>query len=219
MKVIVVGCGRVGGELAYRLFRKGYQVTVVDPDAAILRNLPPDFRGRTMQGDPLNQDVLRHAGIEQADALAAVMPSDSINAVVAHIAGVVYRVPTIVVRNYEVRHRSLHETFGTQVVSPSGWGAQRIEEMLSGPTLHTVFSAGNGEVEIYEVLAPEAWAGRTVETLAPGDQCRVVTITRAGRAILPPPAAQIEAGDVLHLSATREGIEVVRRQLKKTREA
>ena len=219
MKVIVIGGGRVGAQLAYRLHQKGHQVTVVDPEAQVFRNLPPDFRGRTLQGDVLNQDVLRRAGIEKADALAAVMPSDSLNAVVAHVARTVYHVPSVVVRNYEVRHQGLHEAFGTQVVSPTSWGAQRIEELLTGPTLHTVFSAGNGEVEIYEILAPEPWAGRAVETLAPQDQCRVVAITRAGRAILPAPTTLIETGDVLHLSATREGIEIVLRQLKKTREA
>jgi|YNPNPStandDraft_1061719.scaffolds.fasta_scaffold09799_2 trk system potassium uptake protein TrkA len=219
MNVIVLGCGRVGAELAYRLFRRGHQVAVVDPDPAALRTLPADFRGRMIQGEVLDQDVLRRAGIEHADAVAAVTPSDAVNAVVAHVARVVFHVPAIVARNYEPGKRALYEAFGLQVVSPSSWGAQRIEEMLSPAALHTVFSAGNGEVELYELLVPEAWAGRSLDDLVAGCQCRIMALTRAGRARLPEPGDRLEAGDVIHVGATREGIEELRRQLEALEEA
>ena len=103
MNIIVVGCGRVGAELAYRLFQQGHQVTVVDIVAAAFDNLDPSFRGRTVEGDVLAQDVLRRAGIESADGLAAVTSSDTLNAVVGHVARTVYHVPNVVVRNYEPR--------------------------------------------------------------------------------------------------------------------
>src|SRR5688500_16897139 len=111
MQVIVVGCGRMGAELAYRLYQRGGQVTVVDQSPLAFNNLPQDFRGRTVEGDGLERDVLQRAGIEQAKGLAAVSSSDSVNAVVAHIARTVYRVPQLVVRNYEARWRQMHETF------------------------------------------------------------------------------------------------------------
>jgi trk system potassium uptake protein TrkA len=131
MNVIVVGCGRVGAEVAYDLFCQGHKVTVVDQNAAAFGNLPPDFRGLTMRGDVLTQDVLQRAGIEHAQGLAAVTPSDSVNTVLGHIARVVYKVPNVVVRNYDPRKRPLHEAFGLQVVSPSTMGAQKIEELVS----------------------------------------------------------------------------------------
>jgi trk system potassium uptake protein len=133
MNIIVVGCGRVGAEVAYALFRKGHKVTVIDQDTSAFRNLPEDFRGLTMRGDVLTQDVLMRAGIENAQALAAVTPSDAVNTVLGHIARVVFKVPNVVVRNYDPRKRVLHEAFGLQVISPVTLGAMRIEEILSQP--------------------------------------------------------------------------------------
>ena len=145
MNIIVIGCGRVGAEVAYGLYRKGHKVTVIDQDAAAFRNLPEDFRGLTMRGDVLSQDVLLRAGIESAQALAAATPSDSVNTVLGHIARVVYKVPNVVVRNYDPRKRTLHEAFGLQVISPVSMGALRMEEILSETPASTVSHAGDDE--------------------------------------------------------------------------
>ena len=107
MKFIVVGCGRVGAQLATRLFQQGHQVTVVDIVASAFDNLDPSFRGRTLEGDVLGQDMLRRAGIEGSDGLAAVTSSDTLNAVIAHIARTVFHVPNVVTRNYEPRFTPL----------------------------------------------------------------------------------------------------------------
>ncbi|MGC8781403.1 MAG: potassium channel family protein, partial [Anaerolineae bacterium] len=174
--------------------------------------LSTDFRGRSLEGVVLTQDMLHRAGIEQADALAAVTNSDTLNAVVGHIARTVYHVPNVVCRNYEPRYRSLYETFDLQEVSSAVWGAQRMEEMLEDVSLHTVFSAGDGEVEVYEVLVPEAWDGRPLRELL-GDCACLVALTRAGKASLPAADTLLHAGDILHLSATLEGIAELRRRL------
>ncbi len=218
MNVIVIGCGRVGAELAYRLYKRGHQVTVVDEVAGAFENLPPDFRGRTLEGEVLSQDVLRRAGIEQAQSIAVVTVSDSANAVVAHIARTVYHIPNIVVRNYDPHQRPLLEAFGLQVVSPSSWGARRIEELVSGLTIHTIFSAGNGEVEIYEFRVPESWAGRRLSTLLIPGQSLPVSVTRAGQAMLPSDGFVLQADDVVQLSATLEGLTIVREQFQALRE-
>ena len=218
MNIIVVGCGRVGSELAYRLFQKGHQVAVIDQVSSAFDNLPSDFRGRAIEGEVLAQDVLRRAGIEEADALAAVTNSDSLNAVVAHVARAVYHVRQVVVRNYHPHWRPLLEAFGLQVVSSTSWGAQRLEELLCHAYARSVFSAGNGEVEIYELAVPEDCQGRSLQELLPADQCLAVALTRAGRATLPSPEVRLETGDVLHLSATLAGIEALRQRLHAPRE-
>jgi len=219
MNIIVIGCGRVGAELAYRLFKRGHQVTVIDYQSTSFANLPSDFRGRTIQGEALNQQVLHRAGIDKADGMALVTSSDSVNAVVAHAAKVVYGLKNIVVRNYDPRWRSLYEHFGLQVVSSSSWGAQRIEELLSDVTLRTIFSAGNGEVEIYEILIPDSWHGRRLGEVVNHSGCMPVAVTRAGKAMMPAADTALQAGDILHLSATFEGIEALRRQLAQPKEA
>jgi trk system potassium uptake protein TrkA len=214
MFIIVVGCGRVGSELAYGLYTKGHEVAVIDHVGGSFSHLPADYRGRTIEGEVLSEDVLRRTGVEEADGLAAVTNSDPVNAVVGYVARVVYGVRNVVVRNYDPRARELHEAFGLQVVSSTAWGAQRIEELLSQPSGRAVLSAGNGEVEIYEVAIPEAWAGRGIADLLPaGSECVAAAVTRAGKAMLPGPQLLLQAGDVVHVSATLAGMEDLRGRL------
>jgi trk system potassium uptake protein TrkA len=218
MNIIVVGCGRVGAELARRLYEHGHQVAVIDQVAAAFDNLAPNFRGRTVEGEVLNQDVLRRAGIEQADGVAAVTNSDSLNAVVAHLARTLYHVPTVVVRNYDPNWRPLQEAFGLQVVSSASWGAQRLETLLYHGELRPVFSAGNGEVEVYEVVVPGSWQGHKLAELLPGGSCLPAALTRTGQAFLPSPDTRLEEGDMVHVSATLEGIDLVRKRLAQPKE-
>jgi trk system potassium uptake protein len=213
MNVLVIGCGRVGAELAYRLYKRGHQVTVVDEVSGSFDNLPSDFRGRTLEGEVLSQDVLRRSGIEQAEGIAIVTVSDSANAVIAHIAREVFHIPNIVVRNYDPAQRPLLEAFGIQVVSPSSWGAQRIEEMVSGMSVHMVLSAGNGEVEVYEFIVPAAWHGHRLGDLLEEGKSAPVSLTRAGQALLPDANTTLQNGDVVQLSATLDGIKTLRQQL------
>jgi trk system potassium uptake protein TrkA len=95
------------------------------------------------------------------------------------------------------------------VVSSTAWGAQRIEELLHQSLGRAVFSAGNGEVEVYEIALP-AWTGRPLAELLAGTDVLAVAVTRAGRSRIPEPALVLEEGDVLYVSATRSGIEALR---------
>lgn len=220
MNFIVVGCGRVGSELAYRLFKSGHQVVVVDSNKESFNRLDPDFRGRTLEGEGLAENILERAGVKEAHGLAAVTNSDSLNAVVAHTARSFYNVPVVVARNYDPNLRVVIEAFGLQTVSSTFWGAQRVEEILINPTQRMVYSAGNGEVEVYEVGIPEAWVGRTLgELLEPLQQCYPVALTRAGRSSLPDADMKLEAGDVINVSSTFEGIGALTARLSKKAEA
>lgn len=210
MKVVVIGCGRLGSELAYRLYQQGHEVSVVDYALGAFNNLPADFKGRLVEGDALNRDVLHRAGIEDADGLAAVTSQDSLNLVVGHIARQVFNIPNVVARNYDPQNRPLFEIFGLHVVSSTSWGAQRIEEMIIHPDMRTVFSAGNGEVEIYEIIVPEAWDQKRLGDLLKGQGCTVVALTRAGKAFMPSADTILQSGDILHVSSTSDGIEQLR---------
>ncbi len=219
MKVIVVGCGRLGVELAYGLGKRGHDVVVIDAVAAAFNNLPTDFQGRTVEGEALSEEVLHRAGIEDAEALAAITNNDALNAVVAHVARVVYGVPLVAVRNYDPQSRPMLETFGLQIVSSTSWGARRIEEILYHEGVHSVYSAGNGEIEIYELIVPEAWEGRKLSELMEAGESVPASITRSGRALLPTPDFTLQAEDVVHFSATIEGIAALRNRLSTLTEA
>lgn len=214
MNMIVVGCGRIGTDLALRLFRQGHQVTVVDNVLQSFERLNPEFRGRTVEGEALSKEVLERAGIDKADGLAAVTNSDTLNAVVAHIARTIYKITNVVVRNYDPNMRGVLEAFGFQIVSSSAWGAQRTEELLASTSLRAVFSPGNGEVEIYELIIPENWTGRPLSELLGGsDSSLAVALTRAGCSSLPRQDTILETGDVIAVSATAEGIGSLRNSL------
>jgi trk system potassium uptake protein TrkA len=220
MIFVVVGCGRVGAELASRLFRSGHQVVVVDSNKESFNRLPPDFRGRTIEGEGLAESVLERAGIREAQGLAAVTNSDTLNIVVAHTARSVYDVPTVVARNYDPDLRPVIEAFGLQTVSSTYWGAQRVEELLMNPSQKMVYSAGNGEVEVYEVLIPDAWNGQSLaELLDPVKDCFPVAITRAGRSFLPDKSMILQEGDVLNVSTTFDGIGMLTARIAGKREA
>jgi trk system potassium uptake protein TrkA len=213
MYVIVVGCGRVGSELAMLLSARGHEVTVIDHVGSSFSHLDPAWRGRTIEAEAMAQGVLEHAGVERAGALAAVTNSDAVNAVVAHVARAFYRVPSVVSRNYDPRWRPLHEAMGLQVVSSTAWGAQRTTELLESPTMRAVFSAGNGEVELYELTVPESWTERPLAQLTAGVACSVVSLTRAGRARLPQGDEILAAGDHLHVGAGLDGATTLKRRL------
>jgi trk system potassium uptake protein TrkA len=220
MNFIVVGCGRVGAELCYHLFKSGHQVVVVDNRRESFNRLHPDFRGRTLEGEGLAESVLERAGIQEADGLAAVTNSDTLNAVVAHTARAFYNVPNVVARNYDPNLRSVIEAFGLQTVGSTYWGAQRVEELLMNPSQKAVYSAGNGEVEVYEIVIPESWNGKTLgDLLKAVKQCYPVALSRAGRASLPEAGTVLQTGDLLNVSSTFEGMGALTVRLAGKREA
>lgn len=219
MKTIIIGCGRIGATLAHSLFKRGHEVSVVDDNPLSFNNLPADFQGRMHEGDALNHDVLMRSGLGSCDALASVTNNDALNAVVAHIAKVEFKVPNIVARNYDPHLRALFEALGIQVVSSTSWGAQRIEELMTDGDFRTVFSAGNGEVEVYELVIPANFDGKKISDLIKCTTCKPLSITRAGRAFLPEIDTDLRAGDLLNVAATFDGITETRANLRDEKKA
>jgi len=214
MKFIVVGCGRAGANLALRLFKGGHQVVVIDNNPEALKSLSPEFRGRTIEGDVLSEGLLERADIKEADGLATVTNNDALNAVVGHIACCIYDLPMVVARNYEPAMRLVLEAFGLNVVGSTSWGAKRIEELLLNPSLQSVFSAGNGEVDVYEFAIPSQWDGKSLgDLLRDIPELLPVALTRAGRAAIPGPDIHLETGDLLNVSATIEGVKALNARL------
>jgi len=216
MYALIVGCGQLGAELASRLHRGGHEVAIVDQAPLAFKNLDPAFRGRTVEGDVLSQDVLRRAEIHRADAVAAVTNIDTVNAVVAHVARTRYGVVKVVARNYDPRVLTLHETFGHTVVASTVWGARNLEELLCRPpgvAPDPVFVTPDGSVAIVEVGIPAAWEGRPLEQLLAGLEISAVSLTRGARSLLPTAGTLLAGGDIVHLGATRAGIAALRERL------
>ncbi len=135
MRVVILGCGRVGARLAYSLDQEGHAVGIVDQsNESFQRRLSPDFRGTAVLGNGIDEDVLRRAGIEQADVFAAVTDDDNTNIMASQMAQVIFRVPKVICRIYDPMRNETYRTLGLQTVAPVLLAANRIRDLLrTGP--------------------------------------------------------------------------------------
>ncbi len=213
MKVIIMGCGRVGEQVARIMSDEGHGVAVVDYDGNALARLGPDFKGRKVKGIGFDRKVLIAAGIEQADAFAATSSSDNVNIVAARLARNIFHVPKVVARLYDPRRAEIYRRLGLVTISSTTWGAQRIHELLTHANLDPVMTFGHGEVALIEFEAPPRLVGRTVNNLTVSGEVHVTTITRQGKAFLPTLGAEFRAGDVIHLAVLAAAMERVEEML------
>jgi len=132
MKVVIMGCGRVGGRLAGLLDAEGHTVTVLDTDAYSFRRLPPDFGGTALVGNGLDQEALKRAGIEEADAFVVVTQGDNRNVMAAQIAKHIFNVPRVICRIYDPLRQELYQTLGLETISPTTVFAKILKEKLEG---------------------------------------------------------------------------------------
>ena len=199
MKIIVVGCGRVGAELAQSLSHAGHDVTIVDVKASSFDRLGASFRGRTVVGVCFDRDVLIRAGIELADAFAAVTSSDNANALAARIARDKFAVPRVVARIYDPQRRALYDKLGLQTISSASWGATQIERLLTAQEFEPVYSICDGDVQIVQVMVEEALNGRPAGLLAQLDESVLISLTRASQTFSPRPETVLQIGDIVML--------------------
>lgn len=202
MKVIVVGCGRVGSGLASALEIDRHEITVIDREPKAIGRLGKGFAGRSILGNALDRDVLEEAGIVETDALAAVTGSDEINAVVSRLAARRFRVPRVVSRMYEPRQADLYGRLGVLTISPVEWGITRVAQLLTLSDLAPITSIG-GRVHLVEVTIPPGLSGRRAGELEVPGEARVISVTRSGRTFLGDRATLLERGDVIAIAVTQ----------------
>ncbi len=213
MRVIIMGCGRVGEQLARLMSEDGHDVAVIDYDATALARLGPDFKGRRIKGIGFDRDVLLRAGIEETDGFAAMSSSDNVNVVAARIARSIFHVPRVVARLFEPERAEVYRRLGLVTISSTTWGAERTRELLTHAELDAVRSFGAGEVQLLEVEVPPRLVGHSVRDLSVPGEVAVITITREGRALLPLMGTAFRSGDVIHLAVLSNAMDRVARLL------
>ncbi len=199
MKIIIIGCGRVGAGLAQTLCLRRHTVTVVDKDPAAFERLGPSFKGKTVVGIGFDRDVLIKAGIERTDGLAAVTSSDEANVVAARLASQFFRVPRVVARLYDQRKAEIYQRLGLQTISTTTWGINRIADLLCYSEFEPIISLGS-EVDLITVDTPQLLVGRTVKDLTMPGEIHVVAISRGGATFLPTLGTVFQEGDLVHLA-------------------
>lgn len=200
MRLIVVGCGRVGARLSRQMSAEGHDVTVVDKSAPAFKRLGREFAGRTITGVGFDRDVLRAAGIEQADAFAAVTNGDNSNYIAASVARDTFRVPQVIARIYDPQREAIYRELGIRTISSTSWAVNTIKRILTSTELMASAQFGSGEVEITEIPIGGRLVGRSTRDLAVPGEIMPVAIVRRGRAFLPTPGVVFEEGDVLHVA-------------------
>jgi trk system potassium uptake protein TrkA len=207
MKVIIMGCGRVGRQVSRMMADEGHEVTVVDKNEEPLARLGPDFRGHKVKGIGFDQDVLLAAGIETAEAFAATSSSDNVNIIAARIAHNIFRVPRVVARLYDPRHAEIYRRLGLITIASTVWGAERIRELITYADLDATLTFGGGEVSLITVETPPALVGRFVRQLNLPGEISVITLTRDGAALIPTSGTEFRAGDTIHLAVLATAME------------
>lgn len=131
MRVVIMGCGRAGSELAVTLDRDGHEVTAIDVNSyQFTRFLPESFGGRKITGNGIDQDVLRKAGIEGADAFVAVTAGDNRNVMASQIAKHIFGVPRVICRIYDPIREQMYHRLGLRTISPTKVMAGLLREQL-----------------------------------------------------------------------------------------
>lgn len=207
MRVIVMGCGRVGLQVSQMLVDQGHDVTVIDHDANAIAKLGSNFKGKVVRGLGFDRNVLTEANVERAEAFVAASSSDNANIVAARIARNIFHVPRVVARLYDPLRAEIYQRLGLITVSTTNWGAERICEVVTHTDLDVIYTFGRGEASLVVIEAPPQLAGRTVNHLSVPGEISVVTIVRDGQAFIPVTGSAFQDGDRVYLSVVSSAME------------
>lgn len=213
MHVIVVGCGRVGSELAGRMEREGHSVAVMDKNATAFRRLSERFTGRTVVGFGFDRDDLVTAGIERAGAVAAVTSGDNSNILSARIARETFEVERVVARIYDPRRAAIYQRLGIATVATVSWTVDQVARRLIPDELASAWTDPTGEVNLVEYPLPDSLCGRPLSELADGDRYRPVMVTRGGTARIATPGLVGQEGDVIHFAVRTDALGSIDKRL------
>jgi trk system potassium uptake protein TrkA len=207
MHVIVVGCGRVGRELAVRLDEQGHSVAVIDKNRNSFRKLPERWAGRAVLGFGFDRDHLEQAGIGNAQALAAVTSGDNSNILTARIARETYEIPNVVARIYDPRRAVVYQRLGIPTVATVTWTTDQVLRRLLPEQGSTEWSDATGQLQLVERVLPEGWAGHKLSHLSEGDRWQLTALTRGGQARLVSGEVVGQDGDVVVFAARADAID------------
>jgi trk system potassium uptake protein TrkA len=213
MHVIVVGCGRVGSELAVALESEGHTVAVIDKNRNAFRRLPERFTGRAVLGFGFDRDHLEQAGIGGAQALAAVTSGDNSNILTARIARETYGIEHVVARIYDPRRAVIYQRLGIPTVATVSWTTDQVHRRLLPDRTVSEWTDATGTLSLIERELPDTWAGRKLLELDEGERFRLVALTRSGQARLVTPSLVGQEGDILHLAVRTDAVEELRARL------
>src|SRR5499427_9118728 len=196
-----MGCGRVGSTLAHILEEQGHSGAIIDQNREALRKLRSGFKGKRIVGVGFDQDVLVEAGIEDADAFAAVSSGDNSNVIAARVVRESFGVQRVAARIYDPRRAEVYQRLGIPTVATVRWTADQMLRRLLPEGAATLWRDPTGTVVLAELSCCDDWLGEKVSEIEAAADTRVAFISRLGEALLPGPGTVLQQGDVVHVIA------------------
>lgn len=200
MKIIIMGCGRVGSQVSQLLVKLGHKVTVIDHDTNAFARLGPDFKGRIVRGIGFDRNTLLEAGVETAEAFVTASSSDNANIIAARIARNIFHVPRVVARLYDPLRAEVYQRLGLTTISTTGWGAERIVEVITHTDLDTIHVFRDGGTSLIRVEIPARLRGYQVSQMNIPGEVVVVAITRNDQTFIPVSGTEFREDDVVYLA-------------------
>ncbi|MCX6339166.1 MAG: NAD-binding protein [Candidatus Aureabacteria bacterium] len=213
MNVIIVGCGRVGSELALLLSREGNNVAVVDNNKTSFHRLGGTFNGLCVTGNGFDLEVLRRAGVESADAFVVVTNGDNTNIMASQVAKKIFNVPKVIARVYDPRRADIYKRFGLEIISGTTLLASMIRDKLIESRFSGFFIETRG-MGIIEINVTEDFVGKTVSELNRPDEFLIATIIKKNNPVIPSPMTRLELGDVLIGIVRTESVKKIKSMFK-----
>jgi len=194
-----MGCGRVGSTLAKDFQALGHSVAVIDQDREAFRRLGADFNGLTVAGMGFDRDTLLEAGIQRADAFAAVSNGDNSNILAARVARETYGVASVVARIYDPGRAEIYQRLGIPTVATVLWTTDQIMRRLLPQGSRSEWQDASGKVQLAEIALHRDWYGSPVSLIEQHTDARVAFVTRLGEGLIPNEHTVLQEGDVVHV--------------------
>jgi len=200
MHVVIVGCGRVGSSLANDLLSEGHTVAIIDRRAEAFSRLGADFAGQSIVGIGFDREILITAGIERADAVAAVTSGDNSNILVARVARETFNIERVVARIYDPRRAAIYQRLGISTVATVSWTTTQVLRRLLPDTGAIEWTDPTASVSLVERVVDSSLAGRNYRDIEEAEGSRLVAVTRFGSTSLATPGLVAQVGDVAYLA-------------------
>ena len=211
-----MGCGRVGSTLAVDLEKSGHTVAVIDQNREAFRRLGANFNGRTVAGVGFDRDTLLEAGIEKADAFAAVSNGDNSNILAARVARETFGVKNVVARIYDPGRAEIYQRLGIPTVATVLWTTDQIMRRLTPDGTKSEWRDATGKILLVEVSLHKEWYGESILLIEKNTNARVAFVTRLGEAVLPDEHTVLQEGDLVHLLVNEKQVAETEKTLAKS---
>lgn len=208
MHVVIMGCGRVGSSLAQELDARGHSVSIIDQDPTSFRKLPSTYGGHTIAGVGFDRDRLVEAGIERADAFAAVSSGDNSNIISARVARETFNVPKVIARIYDPRRAEIYQRLGIETVASVAWTTRQIVHSIMPEKVEDWHDATD-TIVMGPLPYNLDWIGERVSKMGNQAGSHIAFINRLGAALLPTSDTVVQEGDKVHFLFTTDSRDAV----------